>query len=64
MKNKTIYLTLIIEGLASLGCKNQSITGSSEKLIDKYKGKQGIVVVLISVYYYLVMDIEDDCIIM
>ncbi len=41
---------------------NHVITGGGEKLIDKYKGKQGIVVALIAVYYYLVVDIEDDCI--
>lgn len=40
---------------------NQVITGGGgEKLRDKYKSKQGIVVAPIAVYHYLVVDIEAD----
>jgi len=39
----------------------QVITGGGgEKLRDKYKSKQGIVVAPIAVYHYLVVDIEED----
>jgi Icc protein len=47
-------------------CKNsiyQVITGGGgEKLKDKYKSKEGIVIAPINVYHFIVVDVESDCI--
>lgn len=47
-------------------CKNsiyQVITGGGgEKLKDKYKSKEGVVIAPINVYHFTIVDVESDCI--